>query len=161
MAVAKTYGGSIVARRWLGAWIDFAVLLSFLAIPDYLLGNQTYRATLFVWVGLFVAYFPVMETLLGRSAGKFATRTRVVNAHGQNPSLVQSVVRTLFRLIEVNPILAGGAPAGIAARASQHKQRLGDMAARTYVLLERDARRVGALELPNDSLEPTPLHGTA
>ncbi|WP_457098129.1 RDD family protein [Lysobacter sp. P5_B9] len=141
MAVAETYDGSMVARRWVGAWIDFIVLLLFLLIPDYVLGNETYRATLAIWVGLFAAYFPVMETLFGKTIGKFVTRTRVVNASGEKPSFMQSVVRTLFRLIEVNPILAGGVPAGIAVLVSRHKQRLGDMAARTYVLLDKDARQ--------------------
>jgi uncharacterized RDD family membrane protein YckC len=141
-SVAETYDGSIVVRRWLGAWVDFVVLLSLLVVPDYLLGNETYRATLLVWVGLLVAYFPLMESLLGRSVGKFVTRTRVVNANGRNPSIVQSLVRTLFRLIEVNPLLVGGSPAGIAVLLSRHKQRIGDMAAGTYVVLERDARRI-------------------
>jgi len=137
-SVAEAYDGAIVARRWLGAWIDFLVLLSFLVVPEYLLGNQTYRATLLVWIGLLVAYFPLMEVLLGRTVGKFATGTRVVNASGANPSFVQSIVRTLFRLIEVNPILVGGAPAGIAVLMSRHKQRLGDMVAHTYVLRSKD-----------------------
>ena len=137
-SVAEAYDGAIVARRWLGAWIDFLVLLSFLVVPEYLLGNQTYRATLPVWIGLLVAYFPLMEVLLGRTVGKFATGTRVVNASGVNPSFAQSIVRTLFRLIEVNPILVGGAPAGVAVLMSRHKQRLGDMVAHTYVLRSKD-----------------------
>ena len=137
-SIAEAYDGAIVARRWLGAWIDFVVLLAFLVIPEYLLGNQTYQATLLVWLGLLVAYFPLMEALLGRTVGKFATGTRVVNASGANPSFAQSIVRTLFRLVEVNPILVGGAPAGVAVLMSRHKQRLGDMVARTYVLRSKD-----------------------
>lgn len=139
-SIAAGYDAAIVVRRWLGAWIDFIVLLSFLVVPDYVLGNARYQATLAVWLGLLVAYFPVMEFAFGRSAGKFVTRTRVVNAAGGRPSLGQAVVRTLFRLIEVNPVLAGGIPAGIAVLASKHRQRLGDMVAGTYVLRDRDLR---------------------
>jgi uncharacterized RDD family membrane protein YckC len=141
-SIAGGYDFSIVVRRWLGAWVDFLVLLSFLVVPDYVLGNETYRATLFVWVGLVLAYFPVMEAAFGKSIGKFVTGTRVVNAAGDRPSLMQTVVRTLFRLIEVNPVLVGGLPAGIAVVASRHKQRIGDMAANTFVLFERDAARL-------------------
>ena len=72
-SIAGGYDFSIVARRWLGAWVDFIVLLSFLVIPDYVLGNETYQATLYVWLGLLLAYFPVMETVFGRSVGR-ATR---------------------------------------------------------------------------------------
>jgi uncharacterized RDD family membrane protein YckC len=141
-SIAGGYDFSIVVRRWLGAWIDFIVLLSFLVVPDYVLGNETYRATLFVWVGLLLAYFPLMEAVFGKTVGKFVTRTRVVNAAGDRPSVVQTLVRTLFRLIEVNPLLVGGVPAGIAVAASRHKQRIGDMAANTYVLFERDVARL-------------------
>lgn len=155
-SVAEGYDFSMVARRWLGAWIDFIVLLSFLLVPDYVLGNEAYRATLAIWLSLLVAYFPVTEMVFGRSVGKLVTRTRVVNEAGRRPSFLQAIVRTLFRLIEVNPLLAGGLPAGIAVVASRRKQRLGDMAAGTYVLLERDARR---LQLPATAAiaEPPPL----
>ena len=146
-------------RRWLGAWIDFIVLLSFLLVPDYVLGNETYRATLVIWLSLLAAYFPVTEMLFGKTLGKLVTRTRVVNGAGNRPSFVQAIVRTLFRLIEVNPVLVGGLPAGIAVIASRSKQRLGDMVAGTYVLLDRDARQ---LQLPATvSAEPPPLPGAA
>ena len=141
-SIAAGYDASIVLRRWLGAWIDFLVLPAFLVVPDYLLGNETYRATLALWLGLLAAYFPLLETLCGKTLGKFATRTRVVGVTGGRPTFVQAVVRTLFRLLEVNPIVAGGVPAGIAVVASRAKQRLGDMAAGTYVLLDRDVRRL-------------------
>lgn len=155
-SVAAGYDFSIVVRRWLGAWIDFIVLLSFLLVPDYVLGNETYRATLAVWLGLLVAYFPVTEMLFGKTVGKLVTGTRVVDEAGRRPSFLQALVRTLFRLIEVNPVLAGGIPAGIAVIASRGKQRLGDMVARTYVLLDRDARR---LQSPAKAAtaEPPPL----
>lgn len=160
-SIAAGYDFGIVVRRWLGAWIDFAALLSMLLIPDYVLGNETYRATLAVWVGLFCAYFPVMEALTGRTVGKFVTRTRVVDATGGRPSLVQALVRTLFRLIEVNPLLIGGLPAGIAVLASRHKQRMGDMVARTYVLRERDLQPRPAPATAAGLVDPPPLPGTA
>ena len=141
-SIAAGYDFSIVVRRWLGAWIDFIVLLSFLIVPDYVLGNATYQATLAIWLSLLAAYFPVTEMVFGKSLGKLLTRTRVVNEAGGRPSLLQAIVRTLFRLIEVNPLLAGGLPAGIAVAVSRGKQRLGDMAAKTYVLLDRDARQL-------------------
>lgn len=156
-SIAAGYDASILVRRWLGAWIDFVVLLSFLLVPDYVLGNATYRATLAVWIALLVAYFPVMEAVFGRTVGKFVTRTRVVDAAGRRPSIVQAIVRSLFRLIEVNPVLVGGLPAGIAVLASRHKQRLGDMVAGTYVLFERDLRRAPTV----NAAEPPPLPGMA
>ncbi|GAB1596774.1 RDD family protein [Lysobacter claricitrinus] len=161
-SIAAGYDASIVVRRWLGAWIDFIVLVSFLLIPDYVLGNARYQATIVVWLGLLVAYFPAMEAVFGKTVGKFLTFTRVVNAEGGRPSLGQAVVRTLFRLIEVNPVLAGGIPAGIAVIASRHKQRLGDMVAGTYVLFDRDLRgRAPAATTDVARAEPPPLPGVS
>jgi uncharacterized RDD family membrane protein YckC len=154
-SIAAGYDFSIVVRRWLGAWIDFVVLLSFLVVPDYVLGNETYRATLAIWLTLLAAYFPVAEMLFGKTVGKLVTRTRVVNEAGRRPSFLQAIVRTLFRVIEVNPLLVGGLPAGIAVVASRSKQRLGDMVAGTYVLFDRDTRQ---LQLPSTTTaEPPPL----
>lgn len=160
-AIAATYDFGIVARRWAGAWIDFAGMLCMLVIPQYVLGDENYQATLAIWVTLFAGYFPIMELLFGRTLGKFLTRTRVVNSVGGRPSFVQVVVRTLFRLIEVNPLLIGGVPAGIAVLASRDKQRLGDMVAGTYVLLERDARRLASGGASTAVIEPPPLPGVA
>lgn len=159
-AIAARYDGTILLRRWLGAWIDFVALLACLIVPDYVLGNETYRATLAIWVGLLIAYFPATEALFGRTLGKLLTRTRVVDGAGRRPSIVQAVVRTLFRLIEVNPLLLGGLPAGIAVLASRHKQRLGDMVAGTYVLLERDVRGMANPPVAV-AVEPPPLPGVA
>lgn len=143
-AVAATYDNAILLNRWLGAWVDFIVLVLLLVVPQALLGTPLYQKLLWLWLGLIAAYFPVMEAVFGKTVGKFVTRTRVVNARGGRPSWVQAIVRTLLRLVEVNPLLVGGVPAGIAVLASRHKQRLGDMVAGTYVLRDRDVARMGA-----------------
>lgn len=79
-------------------------------------------------------YFPVFEGVWGRSLGKLLAGLKVVDRHGRAPGLGRATVRTLFRLFEVNPVLAGGAPAGIAVLLTKRKRRLGDLAAGTYVL---------------------------
>lgn len=132
--VARSYDTSIIVRRWLGAWVDFIVIIAIFLIPDAALGNAMYQRLLPVWLLLAAAYFPVCETLTGKTLGKLATRTIVVDADGNLPGWGKSIVRTLFRLIEVNPFLMGGIPAGIATSVSKTRQRLGDMAAGTFVL---------------------------
>jgi uncharacterized RDD family membrane protein YckC len=94
-------------------------------------------------VALAVAYFPLTEGLFGRSLGKLATRTVVVNAAGENPGIGRAFVRTLLRIVEVNPLFLGGVPAGIVAAASKTRQRLGDMAANTFVLKQEHLRLLG------------------
>ncbi len=79
---------------------------------------------------------------MGQDLPAFATGTVVVNERGGRPSIGQVLVRTVFRLIEVNPLLAGGVPAGIVAAISKRKQRLGDLVANTYVILSRDLAKI-------------------
>jgi uncharacterized RDD family membrane protein YckC len=126
--------------RWLGCWIDLIVLALFLLGPDYLLGNERYQETIFVWLGAIVLYFPVCEALWGRTVGKLLTGLVVIDRDGRPPGFVKAILRTLLRLVEVNPLLLGGIPAAIAVVASKNRQRLGDMLARTYVVRAKDLR---------------------
>jgi uncharacterized RDD family membrane protein YckC len=136
----------LLVLRWIGAWIDLIVLALFLLAPDYFLGNETYRATIAIWLGLVILYFPIGEAFWGRTLGKLLTGLVVVDADGRPPGLLKAVLRTLLRLFEVNPLVAGGLPAGIAVAVSQKRQRLGDMVAGTYVVRARDlARAKGSL----------------
>ncbi len=123
----------VLGRRWLATFIDFAVLASFLVVPDLVLGNEIYRETIAVWLSLVVLYFPVMEGLTGYSIGKFICRVKVIDKNGNNPGIVKSIIRTLLRVIEVNPFIAGGIPAGLVVLYSKKGQRVGDMLAGTYV----------------------------
>lgn len=140
--IAAGYSSSLVARRWLATIIDSAALALIFIGPIVVLPETLAKTVMPLLLLLLAAYFPVMETQLGGSLGKLATGTRVVNLQGGWPSWWQSIIRTLMRLVEVNPMLMGGIPAGITALVSKHHQRLGDMMARTYVLHREDIDRV-------------------
>ncbi|MBC7995286.1 MAG: RDD family protein [Rhizobacter sp.] len=134
----------VLGRRFVATLIDYVVCASILLIPDAVLGNSRYRETLWVWLLLLAAYFPLMEGLTGYSVGKFIARAKVVDDHGNVPGIWRAAIRTVFRLLEVNPFLLGGVPAGLTANFSKSGQRLGDMAAGTYVVASsavRDIRR--------------------
>jgi uncharacterized RDD family membrane protein YckC len=130
----------LLLRRWLGAWIDIVVLFSFLLVPDFLLGNALYQDTIWIWAGALVIYFPIVEGIWGRSLGKLITGTIVVDNAGRAPGMLKAGLRTVLRLVEVNPILLGGLPAAIAVAASKRRQRLGDMLAQTYVVRVKDLK---------------------
>lgn len=141
--ISSGYGSEIIVRRWIGCWIDFIVIVGVLLAADGILGNELYQKTLMVWLGIGILYFPVLEATTGGTLGKLVSGTIVVDNGGGVPSIGRILVRTLLRLFEVNPLLAGGIPAGLVANFSKTRQRLGDMAADTYVILRRDKSRLG------------------
>jgi len=127
--------------RWLGCWIDLVVVLLLVlapaviapasrgVVPDYVLG-----AALLIGLAVAILYFPVGEAFWGRTLGKLLTGLVIIDRDGRPPGIGRALLRTLLRLIEVNPLLMGAIPAAIAVLASQHRQRLGDMAASTFVV---------------------------
>jgi uncharacterized RDD family membrane protein YckC len=83
--------------------------------------------------GLFVVgYYVLLEGFLGQTLGKMAMGIKVVaEATGQTPGIAAAAIRTLLRIIYS---LLGYAVAFITVLASDERQRLGDMAARTLVV---------------------------
>jgi uncharacterized RDD family membrane protein YckC len=142
-----TSANSMVLRRWLGAWLDFvALFLIFLAVAG-IFGEDNFGTALMLDIVLIACYFIVLEAKLGWTVGKLATGLRVVDDSGKPPGVKAAVIRTLLRLFEVNPFLFGGIPAGIAVNYSQARQRLGDMAAGTYVVPKRELDKISAYEV--------------
>lgn len=66
----------------------------------------------------------------------------MVDRKGSISGVGKATIRTLTRILEVNPFLAGGIPAGLVAGFSKSHQRLGDMAAGTFVLKTSDLPRL-------------------
>jgi len=138
----------MLVRRWFGCWIDFLVLAALLFLPSLLTGllmgvtaagsaaaaREASETTLIVGAIAMVAYFPITEGLWGRSLGKLLSGTVVVTKTGAMPGVWRALLRTLLRLIEVNPFLLGGIPAAIFVAATSERRRLGDLLAGTYVV---------------------------
>jgi uncharacterized RDD family membrane protein YckC len=123
----------VVVWRWLATVIDIFVMIGFLLLMDYSLGNELYQKTIFIWLIALFLYHPLLEGFLGITLGKLIVGTRVVNKSGRPPGFVKALIRTLTRIFEVNPIFLGGIPAGVTALISVRSQRVGDMLAGTYV----------------------------
>lgn len=142
--IASSYDTSIVVRRWGATLVDFVVLgasgVAILALPESLQLPALLTVAL-----LALLYYPVLEWRFGATPGKLVCRVRVVGAGGLRPTLGQAVIRTFLRILEVNPAVMGGIPAGIAVLVSKKRQRLGDMAAGTFVLRSEDVAYLGQM----------------
>lgn len=147
--IANGYDGSIIFRRWLGAWVDLALLIGLLVgsllAAEQFAGQDFQQMLLYLWVAVYHLYFIAFEGLAGYTVGKLIARIRVVDERGLRPGLTKATIRTLTRIVEVNPIFLGGVPAGfIAWQVSKSHQRLGDMLAGTYVIKTEDIGRISA-----------------
>ncbi|MEV6630204.1 RDD family protein [Actinoplanes sp. NPDC051470] len=79
-----------------------------------------------------LAYYILLEGLLGRTVGKMATGIRVVREDGVTPpGFGPATIRTLLRIVDG---LLGNLVGFIIVLASQKRQRLGDLAAKTLVV---------------------------
>lgn len=82
----------------------------------------------------YLGYFFLSEALWSRTPGKYLQGLVVVGADGRPCGWRAALIRTLLRVVEANPLLFGGIPAGVAIVASERNQRLGDIAAGTLVV---------------------------
>jgi uncharacterized RDD family membrane protein YckC len=122
-------GPSRFAAAWFDSWVAMgAGLTAAAAVPS------AWEAARAVAIGLgFLAYYFVCEGLTGATVGKLACGLRVRRPDGGRCSWGQAAKRTAARVVEVNPLILAGLPAGLVILASQRKQRLGDMWAGTVV----------------------------
>ncbi len=148
-SLSQTYGSSIFFRRWAAWMIDFILivfgyggLVYFIAkkVAETESPNMGMVVILFL-VGSF-CYYLLLEGLTGYTLGKFVLRIQVVNGEGRPPGMIKSLIRTLIQMVDTNPLLFWGLPAGICVLVTPRKQRIGDMAANTYVVRTRDLGKV-------------------
>ncbi|MGQ3479743.1 RDD family protein [Paenibacillus sp. TY11] len=151
MAVlSATYGASIFFRRWAAWMIDFILIVFGYGGLVYFTAKKVSEAetpnmgmvVMLFLIGSF-CYYLLLEGLTGYTLGKFVLRIQVVNGEGRPPGMVKSLIRTLIHLVDTNPLLFLGLPAGLCVLVTPRKQRLGDMAASTYVVKVRDLGTVG------------------
>lgn len=125
---------TLVFLRWVGTIVDMLLFVALLVGPYILLGPDLAGQILVAPLVLIAVYYPLLEGLTGRTLGKFVTGLHVVDKNGDKPGLGRAFLRTLARLLEVNPFLLGGIIAGICVLVTARGQRLGDMMAQTYVI---------------------------
>ena len=141
--------GSGVGRRALATIIDAIVLAVVMVVFFQIAGqdgacdgalsvsfnvNDEVRSVCGAPAGLFflivLAYYVVLEKLLGATVGKLVLGLRVTTLAGEQISWGASLLRTVLRIIDGFLFYL---VAAIAVWSSDRNQRLGDMAAKTLV----------------------------
>ena len=142
--IALRYDSNIVFSRWAATVVDTIVFIVAGVLLIFLPGEKFIATGIALWSVFVLLYYILLEGLTGSTLGKMLLGLKVVDDRGNPPGLVKETVRTIIRAFEVNPLLMGGIPAGIAVLASKKRQRIGDMAANTFVLRKSDLYLIGA-----------------
>jgi uncharacterized RDD family membrane protein YckC len=156
-----------IGRRLLGGAIDLLPILictyvaAQLSPPADATGSSatelalTYDSPQFAWItagiAIYLLHTTAFELLFARSAGKFATGTRVAALSGARPSALAILTRNLLRIVDIvllfPPIFVFFSPL---------RQRVGDMAAGTLVVMNGATARdsTGAGQDDDDASKP-------
>jgi uncharacterized RDD family membrane protein YckC len=108
----------------------FIIILGFIAVLS-MPTSPVWRVTAFV--AIYLAYYFLFEAIVGSTPGKLVFGLWVRRLGGGKCTWRQAAVRTLTRLIEVNPLVLGNLPAGLTILATRNRQRIGDLCAGTAV----------------------------
>lgn len=149
-------GEDVLGPRIAAALIDLAVLFVLSVVLGALKGEASagdgtfsYHfsyylkgAALALFLVLAFLYYFALEATIGRTVGKLLVGLQVVGPGQRRPSLWAVAVRTALRVVDWLPLLyLVGLVTTLATGA--HRQRLGDLAAKTTVARARPIRRRG------------------
>jgi uncharacterized RDD family membrane protein YckC len=126
--------GDSSKKRMLATGIDGSLAFVLSLIAAGIVNSFGETAVIIALCSAHLGYFFVFEALWSRTPGKYLFGLRVCQVDGSRCTLRSAMLRTLLRVIEVNPILLGALPAGIMLLVTKRKQRLGDLLAGTVVI---------------------------
>ena len=140
--------GDTSKARLIAVFIDhlFAFALTMLVVAFVPESLPILKAVFFFLI--YLAYFVLLEALWSRTLGKFFQGLVVRKLDGSRCDWKGAVIRSALRIVEVNPLLLGGLPAGLVIIASERKQRIGDLLAGTLVVST-------ATQWDDNSVQPT------
>ena len=137
MVPAITTDGTTIPRH-ISAIIDNVVAMLLSVVAAKQLPDDQPAQQIVLLVATYLAYYLVFEIALTSTPGKLMNGLVVRGFDGSRCSVRQICIRTLTRLVEVNPVLLGGLPAATSILWSRNKQRFGDKLAHTVVIRRSD-----------------------
>jgi uncharacterized RDD family membrane protein YckC len=126
-----------IIPRHLAAALDNLIAMILALLAGAAIGDELPLLQLAALVGCFLGYYLLFEGTLARTPGKFIAGLVVVQYSGAPVTFRQTLIRTAFRILEVNPLLCGAIPAALSIVLSTHHQRFGDRIAGTIVVRRR------------------------
>lgn len=121
-------------RRLVAAIVDnFIAMIIAVVAAKSVVEDMLVAQAVIIFVA-YLGYYFLFEALLEQTPGKMLTGLVVVQYDGKRCTWRQTFIRTVFRIVEVNPLLLGGLPAALSIVLSRYHQRIGDKVAWTVVV---------------------------
>lgn len=133
--------GVATKRRFFAMVVDNPLAMLVSVLPASRLPEEMGHARWVVVVGTYLAYYLIQEGAWSTTLGKRLVGLRVARLDGSDCGWAAAALRTVTRVDEVNPLVLGVLPGGLAAALSKRHQRIGDMLARC-VVVDRIGRAV-------------------
>lgn len=134
-----------IGERILAYFIDLLIMFSYVVVVLLIVSSLDLKGR-DEWVFMLIIGLPLLLYFLiweagwdGRSPGKAALKLRVVMLDGSKPHLSNYLVRWLLRMVDIT--FTSGSVAVISILFNGKGQRLGDLAAGTTVISEKE--RIG------------------
>ncbi len=129
--------GDATKNRFIAAFVDNLLACGFMfAIVALIPEEFPILKGVFI-VAAYLGYFVLLEGLWSKTIGKYFQGLIVRRLDGNPAGLREAIIRSLLRIVEVNPLLFGGIPAGLFVISTARKQRLGDIFAATVVISDK------------------------
>ena len=132
-----------IRRRAVANIIDYGIFLVFFSIIAKTFGHPnneggyTLTGVALLWIPFFwTLYFPIVESIKGRSLGKMILGLTVVDKRGGAISVIQAFQRRFLDFIDFSMF---GLVAYIVVKNTPNNQRLGDLWAETIVVGEDES----------------------
>lgn len=129
--------GDASKARLIAVFIDHLIALALMLFVVALVPERFPVVKAVFFFLIYLGYFLVLEALWSRTLGKYLQGLIVRKVDGSRCDWTAALIRSALRILEVNPLLLGGIPAGIAVISTRRKQRLGDLLAGTVVVSDR------------------------
>lgn len=129
-----TITGDASKARLIAVFIDHVVAFALTMLAVAFVPESLGQVKALFFFFIYLAYFVVLEALWSRTLGKFVQGLVVRKLDGSPCDWTGALIRGFLRIVEVNPLLLGGLPAGVVIIATERKQRLGDLLAGTVVV---------------------------
>jgi uncharacterized RDD family membrane protein YckC len=138
--VQLTPGSNTILPRYLAASADLIAVFVLSVMAFKLLPEDAPLLQCTAVIAIWFGYYFLSEWLISATPAKWLAGLTVKTVGGDRIGPRHAGIRTLLRIVEVNPFIVGAIPAAICILVTERRQRIGDKLAGTVVVRRKRSR---------------------